>query len=83
MGCSARTPTGVGGSWVIAAADLVDGVRQRGLQDGEAVPHPAGGPRKVDDQCVPGDSGEPRESAAVGTFSRPNARMASAMPGTS
>ena len=58
MGCSARTPTGVGGSGVIAASDLVDGVRQQGLQDGEAVPHPAGGTRQVDDQCAPGDSGQ-------------------------
>lgn len=82
MGCSARTPTAAG-SGVVAAAELIDGVDQEGLQDGQTVLHPAGGTRQVDDQRPSRDPGEPQDSAAVGTFSLPNALMASGMPGTS
>lgn len=81
MGRSAWAPHGSG---VVAAPDLVDGVHQQPLQDGQSVTDAAGGARQVDDQRVPArDPGEPRESAAVGTFARPSARIASGMPGTS
>lgn len=83
MGCSARTPTGVGGSGVIAASDLVDGVRQQGFQDGEAVLTPPVDPGRLTISVPRATPARPRESAEVGTFSRPYARMASAMPGTS
>src|SRR5262249_55713255 len=40
-------------------------------------------PGRLTIRVRPATPASPRDSAAVGTFSRPNARMASAMPGTS
>lgn len=68
---------------MVAAADLVDGMAQERLQDGEPVPHPAGDPGRFTISVVPATPASPRESAAVGTFSRPYARIASGMPGIS
>ena len=68
---------------MVAAAELVDGVRQDRPEHGQAVAGAAGRAGQVDHSVRPATPASPRDSAAVGTLSRLYARIASAMPGTS
>ncbi|KIX76906.1 hypothetical protein SF12_16425 [Streptomyces sp. MBRL 601] len=43
---------------MVAAPDLVDGVRQEAAEDGEPVADPAGGAGQVDDEGASGESGQ-------------------------
>src|SRR6478609_10221222 len=47
-----------GGGLMVAPDDLLDGMADDGLEDAEAVPHPAARAGEVDHQAVAGDPGE-------------------------
>lgn len=68
---------------MVAAPDLVHGVRQDPREDREAVADAPVEPGRFTIRVWPATPARPRDRAAVGTVARPSARMACGMPGIS